>query len=37
MTRIPGTLNGIETSAAGDVLVQRINDTSHLDPARGGA
>lgn len=29
----PCALNEIEVSAWGDVLVQRINDTSHLDPA----
>lgn len=29
----PCTLNEIEVSAAGEVHVQRINDTSHLDPA----
>lgn len=33
----PGTLNEIEISAAGEVVVQRVNDTSHLDQARGGA
>ncbi|MBI2740345.1 MAG: histidine phosphatase family protein [Rhodospirillales bacterium] len=27
----PCTLNEIEVSAAGDVVVQRVNDTSHLD------
>jgi broad specificity phosphatase PhoE len=27
----PGTLNEIEIFAAGDVRVQRVNDTSHLD------
>jgi phosphoserine phosphatase len=29
----PGTLNEIEILAAGDVRVQRLNDTSHLDQA----
>jgi broad specificity phosphatase PhoE len=29
----PCTLNEIEISARGDVLVQRVNDTSHLDQA----
>jgi probable phosphoglycerate mutase len=29
----PCTLNEIDVSAAGDVRVQRVNDTSHLDPA----
>jgi probable phosphoglycerate mutase len=29
----PGTLNEVEIFAAGDVRVQRLNDTSHLDRA----
>ena len=29
----PCTLNEVEISAAGDALVRRVNDTSHLDPA----
>ena len=29
----PCTLNEIDVSAVGDVLVQRVNDTSHLDQA----
>ena len=33
----PCTLNEIDVSAVGDVLVQRVNDTSHLDQTRAGA
>jgi broad specificity phosphatase PhoE len=32
-SRIPCTLNEVEVFAAGEVRVQRINDTSHLDRA----
>jgi hypothetical protein len=33
----PCTLNEMEISACGDVLMRRINDISHLDQVRGDA